>query len=61
MHSSLRIILWTLALAYGGSFVFAGRRVQSFQNISISGALIGAVLGFLIAIMFIRRAHRKHI
>jgi membrane associated rhomboid family serine protease len=55
---NLRVILWTVAMAYGG-FLWAGKGVQSFNSISMSGALIGAVLGFLIAIMFTRRAKRK--
>ena len=57
----VRMIIWTIALAYCGSFLFAGRGVRSLHNVSISGAFIGAVLGLLIAIMFIRRARRKHI
>jgi membrane associated rhomboid family serine protease len=55
---SLRVILWTVAMAFGG-FLWAGRGIQSFNRISISGALIGAVMGFLLAIMFTRRARRK--
>ena len=57
----VRVILWTAALAYGGSFLFAGRGVQSLKDASVSEALIGAILGFLLAIMFTRRARRKHI
>ena len=57
----LRVILWTVAMAYSGSFLFAGRGVRSLHDASVSGALIGAVLGSLLAIMFIRRARRKHI
>jgi hypothetical protein len=57
----VRMIVWTIALAYSGSFLFAGRSVQSLHDTSVSGALIGAVLGSLLAIMFIRRARRKHI
>lgn len=55
---NLRIILWTVAMAYGG-FLWAGRGAQSFNSISMSGALIGAVMGFLLAMMFTRRAKRK--
>jgi hypothetical protein len=54
-----RMIVWTLAMAYGGSFLFAGRSVRSLHDASISGALIGAVLGFFIALMLARRARRK--
>jgi len=57
----LRVILWTLGLAYCG-FLITGRAVQSFNSTSISGALTGAVLGFLLAVMFTLRARRrKHI
>ena len=55
----LRVILWTLAMAYGG-FLWAGRGAQSLNGMTISGALIGAVIGFLLAIMFSRRERRKH-
>jgi hypothetical protein len=39
----LRVIFWTAGLAYCGSFLFAGRGVQSLHDASVSGALIGAV------------------
>jgi len=54
----IRIILWTLAMAYGG-FLWAGRGTESLDSISITGALIGALTGLLLAIMFTRRARRK--
>jgi membrane associated rhomboid family serine protease len=56
---NLRVILWTLAMAYGG-FLWAGRGAQSLNAITLSGALIGAVTGLLLAIIFSRRAKRKH-
>jgi membrane associated rhomboid family serine protease len=56
---NLRVILWTLAMAYGG-FLWAGRGAQSLNAITVSGALIGAVTGLLLAIIFSRRAKRKH-
>jgi membrane associated rhomboid family serine protease len=55
---NLRIILWTLAMAYGG-FLWAGRGAQSVNSVSITGALIGALTGLLLAIIFSRRARRK--
>jgi membrane associated rhomboid family serine protease len=55
----LRVILWTLAMAYGG-FLWAGRGAQSLNGMTTSGALIGAVIGCLLAIMFSRRERRKH-
>jgi predicted membrane protein len=56
-----RMIGWTIAMAYVGSFLFAGKSVRSLHDASISGALIGAVLGLLIATMLTRRARRKHV
>jgi LPXTG-motif cell wall-anchored protein len=58
--SSPRIILWTVAMAYCG-FLIASRGTGSFDNNTIWEALIGAVLGLLLAILFTRRARRKHI
>jgi membrane associated rhomboid family serine protease len=57
---NLRLILWTLTMAYGG-FLWAGRGAQSLNSISITGAVIGAVMGLLLAIMFTRRARRKRV
>jgi membrane associated rhomboid family serine protease len=57
---SPRIILWTLAMAYCG-FLIAGSGARSFDKFTISEALIGAVLGLLLAILFTRRARRKHV
>jgi hypothetical protein len=57
----LRVLFWTAGLAYCGSILFAGRGVQSLHDASVSGALIGAVLGLLFAFMLTRRARRKHI
>jgi hypothetical protein len=54
----IRIILWTLAMAYGG-FLWAGRGTESLDRISITRALIGALTGLLLAIMFTRRERRK--
>ena len=57
----LRLAFWIAGMAYVGSFLFAGRGVHSFQEASVAGALIGAVLGFLFAILLTQRARRKHI
>ena len=56
---NLRLILWTLAMAYGG-FLWAGRGAQALNGITITGALIGALTGVLLAVIFNRRARRKH-
>ena len=58
--SSLRMILWTVAMAYCG-FLIAGRGSQSFDNSAVSEAIIGAVLGLLLFLLFTLRARRKHI
>jgi len=55
---SRRMIPWTLAMAYCG-FLIAGRGSRSFDNNTISEAIIGAVLGFLLAFLFTLRAKRK--
>lgn len=56
--SSSRVILWTSAMAYCG-FLIAGRGSRSFDQNTISEALIGAVLGLLLAFLFTLRAKRK--
>jgi hypothetical protein len=56
--SSRRMIPWTLAMAYCG-FLIAGRGSRSFDRNTISEAVIGAVLGFLLAFLFTLRAKRK--
>jgi hypothetical protein len=58
--SSRRMILWTLAMAYCG-FLIAGRGGRSFDNNTISEAIIGAILGLLLAFLFTLRAKRKHV
>jgi len=58
--SSRRMILWIIAMAYCG-FLIAGRGGRSFDNNTISEAIIGAVLGLLLAFLFTLRARRKHI
>jgi len=55
-----RMILWTVAMAYCG-FLIAGRGARSLDNNTILEALMGAVLGILLAVLFTRRARRKHI
>jgi hypothetical protein len=57
--SSLRVILWTLAMAYSG-FLIAGRGSRSFDKNTILESIIGAILGFLLAFLFSLRAKRKH-
>ena len=56
----VRLILWTFAMAYGG-FLLAGRGARTLDRNTISEALIGAVLGCLIAVMLTLRARRRHV
>jgi hypothetical protein len=56
--NSLRLILWTISMAYSG-FLIAGRGSRSFDKSTISEAVIGAVLGFLLAFLFKLRARRR--
>ena len=58
--SSRRMILWTIAMAYCG-YLIAGRGSRSLDSNTISEAVIGAVLGFLLAFLFTLRAKRKHV
>jgi hypothetical protein len=58
--SSRRMILWTIALAYCG-FLIAGRGGRSFDNNTMWEALIGALLGLLLAVLSPCRARRRHI
>ena len=55
-----RLILWTVAMGYSG-FLIAGRGTRSFDTNTIYEALIGALLGVLLAVLFTHRARRKHI
>jgi hypothetical protein len=54
----LRMILWTLALAYAGFLLTGGKNVSS-PSMMITTAFLGALLGFLLAIMFTLREHRR--
>jgi membrane associated rhomboid family serine protease len=47
----LRLVFWTVAMAYAG-FLWAGRGVHELNSVSISGAIIGAATGFLLAVIF---------
>jgi len=58
--SSRRMILWTLAMAYCG-FLIAGRGGRSFDTNTLTEAIIGAILGLLLAYLFTLRAKRKHV
>jgi len=54
---NLRLILWTLCMAYVG-FLLANTNGASPLTVAIA-AFIGALIGFALGIMFGNRAHRK--
>jgi len=56
---SIRLICWTIAMAYVG-FLIVGRGSSSALSVSASGALMGAGVGLILALMFSRREKRKH-
>ena len=57
MHP-LRVILWTVAMAYTG-FILTGQGLRTFNRLSVTEALLGALTGFLLAIMFTLREKRR--
>src|SRR5579859_5785610 len=54
----VRVILWTVLMAYTG-FLLTGQGLRTFNRLSISEACLGALTGFLLAIMFILRERRR--
>ena len=54
----VRLILWTVAMAYAG-FLLTGQGLRTFNSLSITEAFLGAVTGFLLAIMFTLRERRR--
>ena len=56
--SLIRVILWPLVLAYTG-FLLTGQGLQTFNSLSITEAILGALTGFLLAIMFTLRERRR--
>jgi len=55
---SVRLILWTVTMAYAG-FLLTGQGLRTFNSLSITEACLGALTGFLLAIMFILREKRR--
>jgi hypothetical protein len=55
---AVRLILWTVTMAYTG-FLLTGQGLRTFNSLSISEACLGALTGFLLAIMFILRERRR--
>ena len=56
----VRILVWTLCLAYVG-FLLAGGNNAPSVTITVAAAVIGAASGLGLATMFNRRSARKHI
>src|SRR5215475_9279198 len=54
----VRIILWPLAMSYTG-FILTGQGLRTFNRLSITEAVLGALTGFLLAIMFTMREKRR--
>jgi hypothetical protein len=55
--SLVRVTLWPSMMAYTG-FVLTGQGLRTFNNLSITEACLGALAGFLLAIMFTLREKR---
>lgn len=53
-----RAILWTVMMAYTG-FLLTGQGLRTFNSLSITEGLLGALTGFLLAIMFTLRERRR--
>jgi hypothetical protein len=54
----LRLILWTPAMAYTG-FMLTNQGLRTFNSLSITEALLGALTGLFLAIMFTLRERRR--
>jgi hypothetical protein len=55
---AVRLILWTGTMAYTG-FLLTGQGLRTFNSLSITEACLGALTGFLLAIMFTFRESRR--
>lgn len=54
----VRAIVWTVAMAYTG-FLLTGQGPRTFNSLSITEGVLGALTGFLLAIMFTLREERR--
>jgi hypothetical protein len=55
---AVRLILWTGTMAYTG-FLLTGQGLRTFNSLSITESCLGALTGFLLAIMFTFRERRR--
>jgi hypothetical protein len=53
-----RAIVWTVTMAYTG-FLLTGQGLRTFNSLSISEGFLGALTGFLLAVMFTLREKRR--
>lgn len=54
----VRAILWTVLMGYTG-FLLTGQGLRTFNSLSITEGLLGALTGFLLAVMFTLRKRRR--
>jgi uncharacterized membrane protein YccC len=54
----VRAIFWTVAMAYTG-FLLTGQGLRTFNSLSVTEGFLGALIGFLLAIMFTLREERR--
>jgi len=54
----IRAILWTVTMAYTG-FLLTGQGLHTFNSLSITEGFLGALTGFLLAVMFTLREKRR--
>ena len=54
----VRAIVWTVVMAYTG-FLLTGQGLRTFNSLSITEGFLGALAGFLLAIMFTLREERR--
>jgi hypothetical protein len=57
-HMKVRALLWTSTMAYTG-FLLTGQGLRTFNSLSITEGCLGAVTGFLLAVMFTLRERRR--
>jgi hypothetical protein len=54
----VRAIFWTLGTAYAG-FLLTGQDLRTLNSLSATEGFLGALAGFLLAIMFTLREKRR--
>jgi hypothetical protein len=54
----VRAIVWTATMAYTG-FLLTGQGLRTFNSLSITEGFLGALTGFLLAVMFTLRERRR--